>query len=180
MNIFTKNKKKDNFWIKLKNENPEGIFILAPMADVTDNPFRKLINEIGKPTVFFTEFAACDGLANKIGRKKIEKKILNFERKQKPIIAQIFGGNPENYKISAEICKQKKYNGVDINMGCPQKNILKQKAGSQLIQDKILAKKIFLETKKGVKKNKGFTSLFKKDIPVSVKTRVGFNEIDME
>ena len=172
------NNNKVNFWKNLKDKSSEGIFILAPMANVTDNPFRKLINETGKPDVFFTEFAACDGLANKVGRKKIEKKILSFEKKQKPIVAQIFGGKPENYKISAEICRKKGYDGIDINMGCPQRNILKQKAGSQLIQDKVLAKKIFEETRKGAKQ-RGVFSLFKKDIPISVKTRLGFNMIDM-
>lgn len=177
LKFFRKNKKE--FWAGLKDENPKGIFVLAPMADVTDNPFRKLINEIGRPDVFWTEFAACDGLANKTGRKKIEKKILNFEKDQHPIIAQIFGGKPENYKIAAEICRKKGYDGIDINMGCPQRNILKQKAGSQLIQDRELAKSIFFETKRGARQT-GIYSLFKKDLPVSVKTRIGFNQIDME
>lgn len=166
---FFRKKKEKKFWEKIKNENPDGIFVLAPMADVTDNPFRKLINDIGRPDVFWTEFAACDGLVNKNGRKKIEKKILNFDKRQKPIIAQIFGGKPENYKIAAEICRKKGYDGIDINMGCPQRNILKQKAGSQLIQNKNLAREIFFETKKGAK-----------DLPVSVKTRIGFNKFDID
>jgi tRNA-dihydrouridine synthase len=176
LNVFSK--KKKDMWERVKSENPEGFFALAPMADVTDNPFRKVINEIGRPQLFWTEFAACDGLANKTGRKKIEKKILNFEKNQKLIIAQIFGGKAQNYKLAAEICRKKGYDGIDINMGCPQRNILKQKAGSQLIEDRVLAKEVFLETKKGAK-GRSFLSIFEKEIPVSVKTRIGFNQVDM-
>ena len=63
-------KKTENIWERLKTKNPDGFFVLAPMADITDNPFRKIINEIGKPDLFFTEFAAVDGLVSEQGQKK--------------------------------------------------------------------------------------------------------------
>ncbi len=138
------------------------------MADITDNPFRRIINEIGKPDVFFTEFVAVDGLNSGQGRKKIIQKILNFKNDQRPIIVQIFGGKPENYQKVAEICQKEGFDGIDINMGCPQKNIIKQGAGSNLINYPEIAKKIFLETKKGAG-----------NLPVSVKTRIGFKAINL-
>ncbi len=164
---FFKKKKKENFWQDLKGENPEGIFALAPMADVTDNPFRKIISEIGPPDVFYTEFVSCDGLSSKEGREKLLQ-MFNYEKKQKPIVAQIFGGKPENYAESAKLVKKLGFNGVDINMGCPAKNILKQAAGSELINHRELTEKIIKEVFGAVG-----------DFPVSFKTRIGYNQIDL-
>ncbi len=146
---------------------------MAPMADVTDNPFRKLICEIGRPDLFFTEFVACDGLAHPDARERLKKQILTFEKKQKPIIAQIFGGRPENYASAAELCANLGFDGVDINMGCPQKNILKQVAGSELIkkENRELVEEIIASAKKGIEESG-------RNIPLSIKTRLGFNEVD--
>ena len=94
--------------------------------------------------------------------------MLRYEKKQKPIVAQIFGGKPENYKKAARLVKKKGFCGVDINMGCPQKNILKQISGSELINYKDLTKEIIKNTRKGAG-----------GIPLSIKTRIGYNKIDL-
>ena len=159
------------FWKKLKKENPKGIMILAPMADVTDNPFRKLIEKIAKPDLFYTEFVAVNGLTHKDARERLESQILSFERKQKPIIAQIFGGSSENFYEASKICFEKDFDGIDINMGCPQKNIITQGSGAALIkkENREKVKNIFSEVKKGFQGG-----------PVSIKTRIGFDKIDFE
>ena len=144
------------------------------MADVTDNPFRKIISEIGAPDIFFTEFVASDGLAHPKARERLKKQILKYEKKQRPIIAQIFGGKPENFFIAAKICAEMGFDGVDINFGCPQKNILKQVAGSELVkvENRELVKKLIKSAKEGILASG-------KNIPLSVKTRIGFNQIDL-
>ncbi len=169
MKIINFFKKEKNIWKSLK-KNGE-IKILAPMADVTDNSFRKLINEIARPDLFFTEFVAADGLSHKDAKDRLIKEILSFEKSQKPIVAQIFGGKPENFYKAGKIISSLGFDGMDINFGCPQKNILKQKAGSELIkiENRELASSLIEEAKKGLRGR----------IPLSVKTRIGFNEIDL-
>ena len=170
--IFKKKKiNSGNIWYDLKDKNGDkGISILAPMADVTDNPFRRIISEVGRPDLLYTEFVSCDGLASEAGRPRLLQ-LLNFEKKQNPIIGQIFGGKPENYKSAARTCRDLGFVGVDINMGCPQRNILKQVAGSELckIENRQLASEIINEAKKGCG-----------DLPLTVKTRIGFNNIDLD
>ena len=158
-------------WEKLKKDNPDGIMILAPMADVTDNPFRRLINEIGRPDLFYTEFVAVNGLIHKDASERLKTQILNFQKEQKPIIAQIFGGTEKNFSEAVKICLKKGFDGIDINMGCPQKNIISQNSGSALIKEENwdLVKKIFEITKKTAK-----------EIPISIKTRIGFKDINLK
>lgn len=155
---------KTNFWNKLKKP----IFTLAPMADVTDASFRRLIARYGKPDVFFTEFVSCDGLCSEEGRPKLMKD-LEFHKSERPIIAQLFGSNPENFYESAKLVKKLGFDGIDINMGCPQSKILKQGAGADLINNPDLAKEIIRETKRGAG-----------GLPVSVKTRIGYSKNEIE
>lgn len=155
---------KKTFWHKLKKP----IFVLAPMADVTDTAFRQIIAKYGKPDVFFTEFVSCDGLCSE-GRKKLERNLLEFDKKERPLVAQVFGSNPENFYKTAKIIKELGFDGIDINMGCPQDNVVKQGAGSALIRTPELAKQIIRETKRGAG-----------NLPVSVKTRVGYNKSEIE
>ena len=154
-----------NFWNKIKKIP---FFVLAPMADVTDVSFRQVIAKHGKPDVFWTEFVACDGLCS-VGQEKLVKNLLQFSEKERPIVAQLFGSNPENFEKSARLVKKLGFDGIDINMGCPQKNILKQGAGSELIKSPKLAKEIIRATKKGAG-----------GLPVSVKTRIGYNKNEIE
>jgi nifR3 family TIM-barrel protein len=149
------------FWKKIKKP----VFVLAPMANVTDAAFRHIIAIYGKPDVMWTEFVAVDGLCSKEGRKEllIDFKYSEIER---PIVAQIFGSKPENFYEAAQLIAELGFDGIDINMGCPDKNVTsKQKAGAALIQTPELAVEIIKQTKKGAGK-----------LPVSVKTRLGYNK----
>jgi nifR3 family TIM-barrel protein len=166
-----------NIWQKLKKEN-QTFFCLAPMSDVTDIAFRHILAKYSKnrenknQIIFWTEFVAADGLSNKLGREKL-KHILKFSEKERPIIAQVFGANPENMKKACQYIASLDFNGIDINMGCPDKSVIAQGAGSALIRNPALAREIIQAAHEGIK-NAG------KNIPISVKTRIGFNveEID--
>ena len=163
-----------NFWKKL--DRP--FFCLAPMADVTDIAFRKMLAKHGKTArnknrvVFWTEFVSADGLCNPIGRKKLLP-ILKYSKEEKPIVAQVFGANPENMKTACEFIVGLVFDGLDINMGCPDKAVLKQGAGSALIKTPRLAREIIQAALSGIKSSG-------KDIPLSVKTRVGFNREEID
>ncbi|KKS01641.1 MAG: tRNA-dihydrouridine synthase [Candidatus Yanofskybacteria bacterium GW2011_GWA2_41_22] len=165
-----------DFWNKLKKP----IIILAPMADVTDTVFRQIVAGYGrsegltvnKPDVFFTEFVSCDGLCSE-GKTKLLK-ILKFNKKiERPIVAQFFGSKPENFYKCAKLAQKLGFDGIDINMGCPDKKVEKQGAGAALIKTPELAQKIIAETKRGA----GSAG---RRIPVSVKTRLGFNKSEIE
>jgi tRNA-dihydrouridine synthase len=142
------------------------IFILAPMYDVTDTVFRQIIADLARPDLFFTEFVNVDGLQS-AGRSEIIS-YLNFTKKETPIIAQVWGLNPENYYKTAKELSDMGFDGIDINMGCPAKPVVKNGACVALINNRDLAKDIIQATKEGVGKDMSF----------SVKTRLGYNEID--
>lgn len=147
------------FWKTLKKP----IFVLAPMANVTDAAFRRMIAKYGKPDVTWTEFVACDGLMSP-GRDKLLVDFMYTEA-ERPIVAQIFGSNPENFYKTAQLVQELGFDGIDINMGCPAKNVEHQNAGARLIKSPKLAQEIIKETKRGAG-----------DLPVSVKTRIGYNK----
>ncbi len=152
------------FWGKLKKP----IMVLAPMADVTDCAFRQIIAKYGKPDVFWTEFVSADGLAHPAAREKLLID-LKFSENEHPIVAQIFGSNPDNIREAAKLCRELGFDGVDINMGCPDKSIEKQGAGAGMIKNPKLAREIIRAAKEGAG-----------DLPVSVKTRIGYNKNEME
>ena len=153
-----------NFWEKLKGP----YFILAPMADVTDSAFRQIVLNCGKPDVFYTEFVSADGLCSKKGKPKLMPH-LKFKKNEKPIVAQFFGANPENFYKCAQLAKKLGFDGIDINMGCPAGKIVKHDSGAGLIKNPELAKEIIHETQRGAG-----------GLPVSVKTRIGYNKIITE
>ena len=160
-----------NIWEKVIKNKP--FFCLAPMADVSDAPFRQIIAKYsrhgkigGGPDVFWTEFVSADGLASEKGRKKLVH-ILKFSKIEKPIVAQIFGANPENIEKACRIIAKLGFDGIDINMGCPDKKVEKQGAGSALIKNPRLAREIIRAAKKGAGK-----------LPISVKTRLGYNTLE--
>ncbi len=165
-----KQQKENNFWTQLKQDNPEYIMALAPMADVTDNPFRRILSEIGPPTVYWNEFVAADGLAHTDARPKLER-LLTYEQDQRPIVAQIFSGDAQNCRKAAELCVEHGFDGIDINMGCPARNIIKQVSGSELSKP---------EHRERVRDIVEQTRIGAGDVPVSLKTRLGFNYIDMD
>ena len=153
---------------------PKPFFALAPMADVTDCAFRALIAKYGKPDVLWTEFVSADGLclAPKTGREKLLKN-LEYTKAEKPIVAQIFGSKPEYIEKASRLVVDLGFDGVDINMGCPDKAIERQCAGAAMMKDPKLAKEIIRAAKRGAASGKN-------NISVSVKTRVGFNKVELE
>lgn len=151
---------KENFWQKLNTP----FFILAPMSNVTDWAFRKIIIKCGRPDVLYTEFLPCDGIVH--DNKRFGKE-LYFEKSEKPIVVQFFGSKPDNFYKCAQLAHELGYDGIDINMGCPDRDIEKQGAGAALIKNPELAKEIIKQTKRGAGK-----------LPVSVKTRIGYNKIE--
>ena len=121
----------------------------------------------GKPDVFFTEFIPVDGLFSKGYEKVLET--LKFTKKEQPIVAQIWGSNPENFYKAAGLIKKLGFDGIDINMGCPDRDIEKQGAGAALIKNPVLAKEIIRAALRGAQNKQ-------KKIPVSIKTRIGYNK----
>ncbi len=182
-NLFKKEKTNLGFWGNLKKP----IIVLAPMADVTDVSFRQIFAKYGKPDVTWTEFVSADGLcrapkdkidANGLSaHDKLWKDLLYFEN-ERPIVAQLFSGNPQYIEQAAYEVTKAGFDGIDINMGCPDKAIQRQHAGAYLIKEPKRAQKIIRAVKKGIAK--ASKELQKEPIPVSVKTRLGFNEDSME
>jgi tRNA-dihydrouridine synthase len=146
---------------------PRPFFILAPLDDVTDTVFRQIVADCAPPDLFFTEFVNVDGLQSP-GRPRLMHK-LQFTDKERPIIAQLWGLKPENFRKTAAEVKAMGYDGVDLNMGCPVKTVVKNGACAALINNRELAGQIIDATREGVGN----------DFPISVKTRVGFTTIDM-
>jgi tRNA-dihydrouridine synthase len=153
--------------------------VLAPMDDVADTVFRQIIQELAPADLYFTEFVNVDGL-NSPGRSNLIKK-LRFSENENKLVAQLWGKTPENfYEIARQIAdgtiakevglpKGHNFVGVDLNMGCPQKNEVSGGTCAALINNRPLAKEIIDATKKGLGGS----------LPLSVKTRIGYNEIDM-
>lgn len=160
-----------NFWKQLKETQKKGIMVLAPMADVTDPAFRRIIAKYGKPDVMWTEFVSADGLF--LGGYKHLVKDLAFTEEERPIVAQFFSGKPELMEKTAELAVDLGFDGVDINMGCPDKSIEKQGAGAAHIKDYKNAQEVIWAAKRGAQKDG-------KNLPVSVKTRIGYNKNELE
>lgn len=162
-----------DFW----HELPRPFFVLAPMEDVTDVAFRTLIARYAAPhvpRVFYTEFTSADGLlrADEKGQKKLRKK-LEFGEAERPIVAQLFTSNPEYMEAGARLCAELGFDGFDINMGCPAREVERQGCGSALIRTPALARELIRAAKRGA----GSAG---RRIPVSVKTRIGYNEDELE
>ena len=147
------------FWKKLKKP----FFVLAPMADVTDAAFRRMIAKYGAPDVFWTEFVSADGLCSP-GRKVLLRD-LEFSRKERPIVAQLFTAHPDKMCEAAALCQKLGFDGIDINMGCPDKSIEKQGAGAAMIRTPQIARAVIRAAKEGAPK-----------LPISVKTRIGWSK----
>ena len=145
-----------SFWKSL----PHPFFMLAPMANVTDAAFRRVICKYGKPDVLYTEFVSADGLCS-AGREALLID-LKYSEIEHPIIAQIFSAHPDKIFEAAKLIAELGFDGIDINMGCPDKNVMKQKAGAALIKQPELARELMRAAKAGAP-----------NLPLSVKTRIG-------
>jgi tRNA-dihydrouridine synthase len=146
---------------------PRPFFVLAPMDDVTDTVFRQVVADCARPDLFFTEFVNVDGLQS-VGRPRLLKRI-QFTDKERPLVAQIWGKSPENFYKTTQELVEMGFAGVDLNMGCPEKTVVKNGCCSGLINNRDLALEIIKATQEGAAGK----------IPVSVKTRLGFNEVDL-
>ena len=164
-----------NFWKNL----PKPIFTLAPMEDVTDTSFREIIERLSDPQVLqvlFTEFTSVDGMNHPKGKPRVSERLFVSESEKKllkqknfKLVAQIWGNNPEIFhKVAREITEEFDFDGLDINMGCPVKNVVKNGCCSALISQPTLAKEIILATMEAT------------HLPVSIKTRTGIKAHDTE
>ena len=162
----------ENFWNSLKKP----IYILAPMEDVTDTVFREVVMRNSSPEnlhVVFTEFVSVDSICAStskevfLGRLHIsgnEREVL--EKNGVKIVAQIWGSDPEKfYQAGKLISENFSFDGIDINMGCPVKKVVKNKCCSALILEPERAVDIIHATHSST------------HLPVSVKTRTGYNEV---
>ncbi len=164
-----------NFWQNL----PKPFLAVAPMADVTDAAFRRLIAKysaheradgtIGGPDVMWTEFVAADGLvrATPEGKQKLMADLI-YSEEERPIVAQLFTRDEAYMEYAAGLCLELGFDGIDINMGCPAGAIIDQGCGAAMIKTPEIARAIIRAAKRGAKTDNG-------GIPVSVKTRLGYN-----
>lgn len=161
----------ESFWQQLKKP----VMVLAPMADVTDVAFRRVIARYGKPDVLWTEFVSADGLWHTREKKKMpdsENPLMQdllFSKEEHPIVAQFFSSNPEMMEYAATLARELGFDGVDINMGCPDRSVEKQGGGASLIKNPILARELIRAAKRGAG-----------PLPVSVKTRIGYHKNELE
>ena len=150
---------KENFWQDL----PKPFFILAPMEDVTDIIFRHVIAEAGRPDVFFTEFTNSESYCHPDGEQSVRGR-LQYAEDEQPIVAHIWGDNPENFRKMSIGMAEAGFKGIDINMGCPVANVARNGRGSGLIKRPERAAELIQAAKAG-------------GIPVSVKTRLGYSKL---
>ncbi len=151
------------FWKGLKKP----LFVLAPMANVTDVAFRAMFAKYGKPDVMWTEFVSADGLCSP--GKKMLLRDLEFAPKERPIVAQLFTSHKEKMFEAAKLVEELGFDGLDINMGCPDKSVEKQGSGAAHIKDPKTAKEIIKAAREGAP-----------NLPITVKTRIGYNKVEID
>ncbi len=157
---------------------PYPLIALAPMADVTDCAFRQIVatysrhgDEGGGPDIFWTEFVSADGLMS-AGREVLKRDLL-FTPDEHPIVAQLFGKDPTHMYDAARLCIDKGFDGIDINMGCPDKTIEKQGCGARMITCPDDARRVIDAVRRAIDDSG-------KDIVLSVKTRIGYKEPEID
>ena len=161
---------KSEFWKKIiestgeENGQKLPFFSLAPMEAVTDVVFRHVVSKAARPDVYYTEFTNSSSFASPKGIHSTRGR-LTFTPDEQPIIAQIWGSQPADIKFMCEKLPELGYRAIDINMGCPDKAVIKSGGGSDLIRNPDLAKEIIESAKAG-------------GLPVSVKTRLGFSRVE--
>ncbi len=151
------------FWEKL----PKPFFAVAPMANVTDAAFRRMFAKYGKPDVMWTEFVSADGLVKR--NREVLVRDLAYTEGERPIVAQFFTATPASMEEAARLAEELGFDGIDINMGCPDRSVEKQGAGAKLMLKPDLALEIIAAAKRGAP-----------NTPISVKTRLGYNKDILE
>src|SRR5689334_10744550 len=139
---------------------PNPFFILAPMEAVTDVVFRQVVAKAAAPDLFFTEFTNATGWAA-AGDRAIGGRLLK-DPSEKPMIAQLWGSQPEAMAKLSNHCKELGFAGIDINMGCPDTSAVKSGGGAGMIRTPELASEM-IDAARG------------SGLPVSVKTRLGYS-----
>ncbi len=163
----------ESFWNRL----PKPFFVLAPMKDVTDAAFRKVVARCGKPDIFWTEFVSADGLYHTRVIQKIpdEKNPLMgdliFSEAEHPIVAQIFSSKPDMISYATKLIAKLGFDGIDLNMGCPDRAIERQGCGAAMIKNPKLAVEIIRAAKE---------ASVSRRMPVSVKTRIGYQKESLD
>ena len=150
-----------NVWAEL----PHGFTILAPMEGVTDVLFRQVIAKAGRPDLFFTEFTNVSSYASERGRENALERLM-VAPTDAPIIAQIWGKNPEHFAETAGVLEGLGFAGLDINMGCPDRHVNAAGGGAAMIRTPELAIECIQQARAATK------------LPVSVKTRLGYSFVD--
>jgi len=150
----------NNFW----NELPKPFFILAPMEAVTDVVFRHVVGKAAAPDIYFTEFTNSASYNSPKGQQSTRGRLM-FTEDEHPMVAQIWGNRPDHFEFMANGLKEQGFKGIDINMGCPDKSVVKGGSGSGLIRTPELAAELIAAAKKS-------------GLPISVKTRLGDVSVD--
>ena len=153
--------KENNIWNSLKKP----FLILAPMEGVTDSPFRTVIAKAGRPDLFFTEFTNVSSFASEKGRNNTLER-LKVNETDSPIIAQIWGKNPDHFSELAKVLESLGFSGIDLNFGCPDRHVNRAGGGAAMIKTPELAVECFRKAKSST------------NLPVSIKTRLGFTYLD--
>jgi len=151
------------------NTIPLNPIILAPVDGVSDAAFRQVTDEIGKPDVMYTEFVTTEGLFR--GRETLLH-ALDKHKTNTPIIAQFFGPHPEYYEYAFFIAAELGFAGVDVNMGCPDTNIVKKGGGAALLLDLPRAREIIKVLIKSREEWKNGKRLADTDLPDIMKSKV--------
>ena len=150
-----------NIWQEL----PKPFLILAPMEGVTDIAFRAVIAKAGRPDLFYTEFTNVSSYASEKGRHNALER-LQVSEVDKPIIAQIWGKNPDHFSELGQALESLGFSGIDLNFGCPDKHVNKAGGGAAMIKTPELAVECYRKVKAAT------------NLPVSIKTRLGFTYVD--
>lgn len=150
-----------SFWSDLARKSP--VVALAPMDGYCDSAYRQVMKKIAPDIITFAEFYSADGL---VYSKDLAKRVLPHDPSEKPVVFQIFGKDPEMFRKAAIMIEEYGAAGVDVNMGCPAKKVVKSGHGSSLMIHRDTAYRIIEEMSKAVK------------IPVSVKTRLGWENYE--
>ncbi len=147
------------------NELKRPFLILAPMEGVTDIIFREIVATAGRPDLFYTEFTNVSSYASEKGRANALER-LEIREAEKPIIAQIWGKNPEHFSVISSALESLGFSGIDLNMGCPDKNVNRAGGGAAMIRTPELAVECFRKAKEST------------NLPVSIKTRLGWSKVE--
>lgn len=186
-----------NFWKRLKKP----IIGQSPMDGVSDAAFRFITDRYGHPSLLMTEFTPVEGVMH--GAAKLLDAFI-YHPSQTPVVAQLYGSHPDDFYHATFVVCEMGFDGVDLNMGCPDKNVTRRGAGAGLIRNPKLALEIVEKVKKAVRdwsEGKEITDTFlppsvvgyvqefkkvwginskRRTLPVSIKTRIGFDTIITE